>query len=104
MQSFCAQAQPKPYFMSYAVSDVETVSMSAQFGALANENSTRRRSADVQVRLGSVTEDNTHGTHRNSALTTVPLPVTDDREALARSLWYATNRGYGARRSTAFCR
>ena len=90
-----AQAQPKPYFMSYAVSDVETVTMSAQFGALANENSTRRRSADVQVRLGSVTEDNTHGTHRNSALTTVPLPVTDDREALARSLWYATNRGYG---------
>ena len=89
------QAAPKPYFMSYAVSDVETVTMSAQFGALANENSSRRRSADVQVRLGSVTEDNTHGTHRNSALTTVPLPVTDDREALARSLWFATNRGYG---------
>ncbi len=87
--------QPRPYFMSYAVSDVETVSLSAQFGALSNENESRRRSADVQVRLGSVTEDNTHGAHRNSALTTVPLPITDDREALARSLWFATNRGYG---------
>ncbi|HTC76655.1 MAG TPA: metallopeptidase TldD-related protein, partial [Edaphobacter sp.] len=25
---------------------------------------------------------------------TVPLPLTDDGEALARSLWFATNRGY----------
>jgi predicted Zn-dependent protease len=49
---------------------------------------------DVQVRLGSPAEDNTHGDHRTSALTTLPLPLTDDRDAIARSLWYATNRGY----------
>ncbi len=90
-----AQPQPRPYFISYAVADVENVSMSAQFGALTGETATRRRSADVQVRLGSPAEDNTHGTHRNSALTTMQLPLTDDPEALARSLWYATNRGYG---------
>ncbi len=89
------QPQPKPYFMSYAVSDAASVSISAQFGALTGENESRRRIADVQVRLGSEAEDNTHGTHRNSALTTMPLPLTDDREALARSLWFATNRGYG---------
>ena len=88
-------AQPKPYFLSYAVNDVEQVTMSAQFGALSNENESRRRSADVQVRLGSEAEDNTHGTHRNSALTTMQLPLTDDKEAIARSLWFATNRGYG---------
>ena len=69
--------------------------MSAQFGALSNENESRRRSADVQVRLGSEGEDNTHGTHRNSALTSMQLPLTDDKEAIARSLWFATNRGYG---------
>ncbi len=90
-----AQPQPKPYFMSYAVSDVESVSLSAQFGALTGENESRRRSADVQVRLGSEAQDNTHGTHRNSGLTTMQLPLTDDRAALARSLWFATNRGYG---------
>ncbi len=89
------QPQPKPYFMSYAVSDSESVSLSAQFGALSGENESRRRMADVQVRLGSEAEDNTHGAHRNSALTTMPLPLSDDRVALARSLWYATNRGYG---------
>ena len=90
-----AQPQPKPYFISYAVSDSDNVSMSAQFGALTADSESRRRTADVQVRLGSEAEDNTHGTHRNSALTTVQLPLSDDREAMARSLWFATNRGYG---------
>ena len=90
-----AQPQPKPYFMSYEVSDVNSVSIDAQFGALTNVNESRRRTADVQVRLGSEAEDNTHGTHRNSALTTIPLPLTDDSAALSHSLWYATNLGYG---------
>lgn len=90
-----AKAQPRPYFMSYAVSDVESVSLSAQFGALTNDNGSRRRSADVQVRLGSKEQDNSHGNHRNSALTTMPLPLSDDPQAIARSLWFATNRGYG---------
>ena len=85
----------KPYFISYAVSDAENVSISAQFGAITSSTADRRRNADVQIRLGTYTEDNTHGDHRASALTTVPLPLNDDREALARSLWYATNRGYG---------
>ncbi len=86
---------PKPYFMSYAVSDAESVSMSAQFGAITGSNESRRRNADVQIRIGSPAEDNTHGEHRASALTSVPLPLTDDKDALARSLWFATNRGYG---------
>ncbi len=89
------EAAPKPYFMSYAVSDAEAVQITAQFGAITGSSESRRRMADVQIRLGSPAQDNTHGDHRASALTTVPLPLTDDREALARSLWFATNRGYG---------
>ena len=90
-----AQPQPRPYFISYTVADSASVSLSAQFGALTSNTQSHRRTADVQVRLGSVEQDNTHGVHRNSALTTMPLPLTDDRAALARSLWFATNRGYG---------
>jgi TldD protein len=88
-------AQPKPYFISYAVSDADNINIAAQYGAITASTESRRRMADVQVRLGSPEQDNTHGDHRSSALTTVPLPVTDDRAALARSLWFATNRGYG---------
>ena len=90
-----AAQQPKPYFLSYAVDDASSVNIAAEHGAIISSNQSHVRSVDVQVRLGSPTEDNTHGDHRNSALTTLPLPLTDDREALARSLWYATNRGYG---------
>jgi predicted Zn-dependent protease len=87
-------AQPKPYFLSYAVSDSDTVAISAQYGAITSSTGSRRRSADVQVRLGTAAQDNTHGDHRNSALTSMPLPLTDDRAAIERGLWFATNRGY----------
>jgi predicted Zn-dependent protease len=89
-----AAQQPKPYFLSYSVDDATSVSIAAEYGAITNSNQIRVRSVDVQVRLGSPAEDNTHGDHRNSARTTLPLPLTDDRDAIARSLWYATNRGY----------
>jgi TldD protein len=90
-----AQPQPKPYFLSYSVADAESVSISAQYGAITGSTGNRQRIADVQVRLGSPELDNTHGDHRTSALTTLPLPLTDDRDAIARSLWFGTNRGYG---------
>jgi predicted Zn-dependent protease len=86
--------EPKPYFLSYAVSDGISATVSAQYGALAASTESHRRLVDIQVRLGSPAEDNTHGDHRNSALTTMPLPLTDDSAAISRSLWYATNRGY----------
>jgi TldD protein len=86
---------PKPYFLSYSVADAETVSISAEYGAITNSNRTHSRTADVQVRMGSPTLDNTHDTHRTSALTTMSLPLSDDRAAIERTLWFATNRGYG---------
>jgi len=88
------EQQPKPYFLSYDVSDATQVGISAEYGAITSSNEHRIRTVDVQVRLGSPGEDNTHGDHRNSALTTFPLPLTDDREAIAHSLWFATDRGY----------
>jgi TldD protein len=90
-----ATQQPKPYFLSYAVSDSDSMSLSAQFGAINGSRENHRRIADVQVRIGTAAEDNTHGDHRNSALTTIPLPLINDTEAISRTLWFATNRGYG---------
>jgi TldD protein len=90
-----ATQQPKPYFLSYAVSDSDSIGISAQFGAINGSRENHRRIADVQVRIGTAAEDNTHGDHRNSALTTIPLPLNNDTEAISRTLWFATNRGYG---------
>jgi len=84
-----------PYFLSYTVRDMSFVSVRALYGALAESSAGRTRSADVQVRVGDPKLDNTHGTHRGSAVNSFQLPLGDDREALARSLWLATNTGYG---------
>jgi predicted Zn-dependent protease len=90
-----ADKQLPPYFLSYAVSDASYFTIRAQYGALSLSNSNRVRVADVQVRVGSPALDNTHGDHRASAVNSLQLPIVDDREALARSLWLATNTGYG---------
>ncbi|MGA3162307.1 MAG: metallopeptidase TldD-related protein [Terracidiphilus sp.] len=87
--------QLPPYFISYAVSDASAAFIQAQYGALVNSATNHVRVADVQVRLGEPKLDNTHGAHRTSAVTSAALPLADDREALARSLWLATNSGYG---------
>jgi len=90
-----ADKQLPPYFLSYSVSDASAVSIRAQFGAVVDSSANHVRVADVQVRLGSPKLDNTHGDHRSSAVNSLQLPLGDDREALVRSLWLATNRGYG---------
>jgi TldD protein len=90
-----ANASLPPYFLSYSVSDANAVLIRAQYGALVGSSENHVRVADVQVRLGAPSLDNTHGDHRGSAVNSLDLPLTDDREALARSLWLATNTGYG---------
>jgi predicted Zn-dependent protease len=87
--------QLPPYFLSYSVSDASSVTIRAQYGAVVDSSASHARVADVQVRLGEPKLDNTHGTHRGSAVNSLQLPLTDDREALTRSLWLATNTGYG---------
>jgi TldD protein len=87
--------QLPPYFLSYSVSDASMVAIRAQYGALVDSSANHMRIADVQVRLGDPKLDNTHGDHRGSAVNSLQLPLGDDREALARSFWLATNTGYG---------
>jgi predicted Zn-dependent protease len=87
--------QLPPYFMSYSVADAHQVNIRAEYGALISSADSHARIADIQIRIGSPQLDNTHGTHRASAVNSVVLPLTDDKEAIARSLWYATDAGYG---------
>lgn len=84
-----------PYFISYSISDANAVSIRAQYGALADSNTSHVRMADVQVRIGDPKLDNTHGNHRASAVNSLQMPLGDDRAALTRTLWLATNAGYG---------
>jgi len=87
--------QPPPYFLSYSVADANYVSIQAQYGGVTSSGAGHMRVGDVQVRVGTTKLDNTHGTHRSSAVNSVRLPLGSDREALQRTLWAATNTGYG---------
>ncbi len=90
-----ADKQLPPYFLSYSVADATSVTIRAEYGALADSTDNHVRIADVQVRIGDPKLDNTHGNHRASAVNSLQLPLGDDRVALARTLWLATNAGYG---------
>ena len=87
--------QQQPYYLSYATHDVSTISLTAQQGALIGDDNSHARVADIVIRVGDPKLDNTHGDHRASAITTIQLPLNDDLEAIQRSLWWATNDGYG---------
>lgn len=86
--------QLPPYFLSYSVSDADALMIQAQYGAIVSNIANHARVADIQVRLGDPKLDNTHGAHRGSGVNSVQLPLSDDRVALERTLWRATNAGY----------
>lgn len=83
-----------PYYISYAAHDRYESVVMAQQGALIGSNTQHSRNADIVVRVGDHQLDNTHGEHRASAVHTVALPLSDDRVAIERSLWWATNSDY----------
>ncbi|MFZ0646148.1 MAG: hypothetical protein WAM25_23550, partial [Candidatus Acidiferrales bacterium] len=55
-----AKTDPAPYYLSYAVTDVNGSAVVASNGAVIFSTSARRREADVMMRVGSVALDNTH--------------------------------------------
>jgi len=89
-----SKADPPAYFLSYSAYDGDSVTIAASYGSLLTSFSNRQRRTGVIVRVGTPELDNTHGQNRRSAMTASTLPLEDDRDALARSFWWITNRGY----------
>jgi predicted Zn-dependent protease len=89
-----ARQDPAPYFTSYSVTDGEGLSVIGTQGAILTAARSRRRMADVTMRIGDPNLDNTHGSDRGSGITTGLLPIRDDSDALARSLWRLTYEEY----------
>jgi TldD protein len=89
-----AKADPAPYYLSYAVTDVNGTAVIASNGGVIISTSVDRRQADVMMRVGSVALDNTHNQSRGSGITSGMLPLNDDTNAIARVLWQLTDREY----------
>jgi predicted Zn-dependent protease len=80
------------------VYDQHSLQIAGTYGTLVTSSETARRWADVTMRVGSPALDNTHNENRASGITSGPLPLADDRDAISRVLWEMTNREY--RRAT----
>lgn len=92
-----AQLVP-PYFLSYEVTERERLSVAAAFGALRHGSRSRRRSLDVEVRLGDYALDNTRQLRDNSSrirrFGAVAVPLDDDADAIRSKIWRETDRRY----------
>ncbi len=93
-----AKSDPAPYFISYEVYDQRTMMVAGTYGTIVNSNVGNRRWADVTMRVGTPAMDNTHNENRDSGISSGALPLADDRDAIARTLWELTDREY--RRAT----
>jgi TldD protein len=89
-----AKSDPAPYFLSYTVYDQNVVILAGAYGSLLTDTAVHRRQADVTMRVGSPTLDNTHGQARASGIVSGTLPFGDDQDAIARVLWELTDRAY----------
>jgi TldD protein len=83
-----------PYYLSYTVYDQDFTVLVGSYGSLLQDFAAHRRQADVTMRVGSDTLDNTHGQSRPSGVTSGSLPLGDDQDALQRTLWELTDREY----------
>ncbi len=93
------KADPPPYFISYAVTDEESESMTATLGALASRQRNQARALDVGVRVGSPQFDSTRRLNGESlAHTTFStlLPFDGEANAIRQRIWLETDHSYKA--------
>ena len=98
-EQFKKQKTP-PYFLSYEVVESESAGATGSFGALVSSSvPTRRRALGIDLRVGSYQLDNTHpirgaGMNFGDNVSSMPMPVEDDPEALRALLWYYTDQKF----------
>jgi TldD protein len=98
-----AKSDPAPYFMSYAVSDIDATAIVASNGGVIFSTSVVLRQGDVMMHVGALGLDNTHNQSRGSGIVSGSLPLDNDTDAMARVLWQLTDREY-IQASTAFAK
>lgn len=88
-----------PYYMSYGLSDDESLRISTSLGALIASDRNRYRIPNIQVRVGSYDFDNTghiySGIYSGSRFDT-SWPLDDNYATLRGALWLSTDRAYKA--------
>ncbi len=92
----------KPYFLSYSVADITSVTLRASLGAVYGDSETRGRLLDVDLRVGDYSLDNTHQIRGGNDFarmgrvggSTAAVPLDNDPVAIQHVLWQSTDRAF----------
>jgi TldD protein len=93
-QAELSKLDPAPYFVSYNITDEDSLAVIGTQGGILTSTHERQRVADVSMRIGKPDLDNTHERDRNSGITSGALPLENDPDAIARTLWHLTYEEY----------
>ena len=95
MERFAKLKAPRPYFLSYQVTDQRQLTITASHGALASTLDDHRRVLDVELRVGDYKLDNTNPVGRGGfGFGSWVLPLDDDAAAIRPTVWQATEKRY----------
>ena len=92
------KADPPAYFLSYAVTEIETEAVMASFGAIQTSGGGKNRFLDVSVRVGTPQIDNYHPIRgdRPRFASGLGIPLDNSPRALSQKAWLETDRVYRA--------
>ena len=92
------KADPKPYFLSYEITEQEFRAVTGVLGTVDSSNGGKNRALDVSIRVGSPKLDNYHRVRGAGGQFTSGAPVSfeDNVNSIKRRLWLETDRAYRA--------
>ena len=84
-----------PYFMAYRVKETTDFSISANFGKIYDNSTSKTVFLTIEMRVGTPETDNYHYlTHRNTFVTQIPLPLDGNAPLLKKILRKETQKAY----------
>lgn len=91
-----ADEEVSPYFISYTITDIQSVTISSSLGKLSNYNENEERILDIDLRVGDYSFDNTHIIRGNpfqfgSRGGRYTLPLDNNPDAIKKGIWFATD-------------
>lgn len=91
-----SKGDPPPYFISYLVTELQSESVSASFGALQSSSGTKNRYLDVSVHVGTRELDNYHVIRgeRPRFAGAIGVALDSNPNSLRQRIWLETDRVY----------
>ena len=104
MSKLRAENFESPYFISYLLRDIESFTVSGKYGAVNSKSSNRKRSLDIDVRVGNYDFDSSSPATEDTGwdpdsshyeiYNYLDAPLDNDEDAIRNSLWLLTDFKY----------